>query len=45
MACCAVMLRMVGKAPVICALRRRGRRVAPVSWKDVSGKLCHWRVA
>ncbi|MCI78342.1 hypothetical protein A2U01_0099612 [Trifolium medium] len=42
---CAVMLRMVGKAPVICMPRRRGRRVAPVSWMDASGRFRQWRVA
>ncbi|MCI60782.1 hypothetical protein A2U01_0082038, partial [Trifolium medium] len=33
------------RASAICASRRRGWRVAPVSQKDVSGRLCPWRVA
>ncbi|MCI73849.1 hypothetical protein A2U01_0095113, partial [Trifolium medium] len=28
------------RASVICALRREGWRVAPVSWNDASGRLC-----
>ncbi|MCI98121.1 hypothetical protein A2U01_0119424, partial [Trifolium medium] len=44
MARCAVMLRKFGNASVICASRRKGWRVAPVSWNVASGRLCHWRV-
>ncbi|MCI90083.1 hypothetical protein A2U01_0111373, partial [Trifolium medium] len=45
MARCAILLIMVGISSVICASRRRRRRVAPVSWNDGSGRLCHLRVA
>ncbi|MCI44311.1 hypothetical protein A2U01_0065550, partial [Trifolium medium] len=42
---CASMVRKFEKCSVICAPRRSGWRVASVSYKDVSGRLCQWRVA
>ncbi|MCI83097.1 hypothetical protein A2U01_0104372, partial [Trifolium medium] len=39
------MLRKFENCSVICAPCRSGWRVAPVSYNDVSEKLCHWRVA
>ncbi|MCI31513.1 hypothetical protein A2U01_0052725 [Trifolium medium] len=45
MARCAVLLIRFGIPSANCAPRRRGWRVAPVSWKYGSERLCHWRVA
>ncbi|MCI91580.1 hypothetical protein A2U01_0112874, partial [Trifolium medium] len=41
----ASILRKFENCSVICAPHRSGWRVAAASYKDVSGKLCQWRVA
>ncbi|MCI37486.1 hypothetical protein A2U01_0058710, partial [Trifolium medium] len=45
MACCAIYAEEVGVSSVNCAPRRRGWRIAPVCWKNASGRLGQWRVA
>ncbi|MCI84111.1 hypothetical protein A2U01_0105387, partial [Trifolium medium] len=45
MARCAIMLMKFEDCSASCASRRSGWRVAPVSYKDASGRLCRLRVA